>query len=81
MEGILERLLSTASVFSLKQESRSQLESDARDGVVGGFEDWEGERACKVGLAGSGSMPPWCKGPEGDRRASGLCTKVVFGFA
>lgn len=49
-----------ASVFSLKQESRSQLESDARDGVVGGLRigrvnglvkwDWQAVEACPLGV-------------------------------
>lgn len=48
-KGILKRLLSTAFVFSLKRESRSQLESGAGDGVVGGLRiEW----VCKAGLAG-----------------------------
>lgn len=60
MEGILEKLLSTAFVFSLKQDSRSQLESDAGDGVVGGLRTgrvnglvkwaWPAMEACPLGV-------------------------------
>lgn len=77
----MEKFLWIVCVFSLKEESRSQFESDDRARHVGGWKSGKVDGFVKCDWQAVKHLPLDVKVQRRIRGAAWVCTKLVFSFA